>query len=85
MAKTVNVHNAIGRSISLHLHQTIADDGGGRPFKGRLTGEPVVLKAGHNAGITKEFWEKWREQNKGFDLLPLLTAEDETENGKPEE
>jgi hypothetical protein len=76
---TVNVKNATGRSVTLHLHQTIADDGGGRPFQGRLLeGGAVTLKAGHNAGIDKEFWAAWREQNKGFALLPLITAEDET-------
>jgi hypothetical protein len=75
---TVNVKNDTGRALTLHLHQKIEDDGGGRAFQGRLLdGGSVTLQAGHNAGITKEFWDAWREQNKGFAMLEFLTAEDE--------
>jgi hypothetical protein len=86
--KTVNVNNALGRPIMLHLHQTISDDGGGRPFQGRMLtpGEDpdllpvqVQLQSGHNAGIDKEFFDKWKEQNSGFSLLRYFTAEDESE------
>lgn len=78
MSKTVNVMNATGRALALHLHEIIPDDGGGRPFQGRLTNNAVQLQAGHNAGVDKEFWTKWCEQNKGSGLLESLTAEDET-------
>lgn len=85
---TVNVRNSSGRSLMLHLHKTVPDDGGGRSFQGRvLSGSPngmpavVQLKGGANSGIDKEFFETWREQNKGSGLLDLLTAEDE---GEPE-
>jgi hypothetical protein len=77
-AKAVNILNGLGRPIALHLHETIADDGAGRPFQGRLVKTPVQLNAGHNAGVDNEFWSKWCEQNKGSDLLQFLTAEDET-------
>lgn len=74
---TVNVHNKSGRSLMLHLHQTIADDGGGRAFQGRVLDGVVTLDAGHNPRIDKEFFEKWKEQNKGSALLALFTFEDE--------
>ena len=76
---TVNIKNGTGRPLMLHLHQTIADDGGGRPFQGRLLdGGAMTVKSGTNAGIDKELWTKWQEQNKGSSLLEFLTAEDET-------
>ena len=80
--KTVNVKNATGRAMMLHLHETILDDGGGRAFQGRLlqseNGMPdhVELKPGHNAGIHKEFFEAWKKQNPMF---AFITAEDEDE------
>lgn len=86
--KTVHVRNETGRAIALHLHETIADDGGGRPFQGRLLHELVTLKSGANAGIDKEFFNKWLEQNKGMGpvLLSLITHEDEQpESAKREE
>src|SRR5580692_8450769 len=76
---TVNVFNPVGRPLALHLHETIKDDGAGRPFLGRIIGNPVTLMAGHNAGIDKEFWTKWCEQNRGMLLKMELTAEDETQ------
>jgi hypothetical protein len=84
--KTVNIRNDLGRPIMLHLHQTVKDDGGGRPFQGRvltpaedpdLLPQQVQLQAGGNAGIDKEFFEKWKEQNQGFSLLRYFTAQDE--------
>ncbi len=76
MAKTVNVNNATGRKLLLHLHETVPDDGGGRPFQGRALDDRVELRAGHNAGVDKEFFDKWREQNKDL-FKDTLTAEDE--------
>ena len=82
--KTVNVRNDLGRPIMLHLHQTVADDGGGRPFEGRVLSDPnglmpdaVQLRVGHNPGIDKEFFAKWAEQNPG--LAPLFISQDEPE------
>jgi hypothetical protein len=84
--QTVNVHNTLGRPIMLHLHMTVADDGGGRPFQGRMLTpaedpdimpQQVQLQAGGNAGIDKEFFEKWKAQNPGGTLLKYFTAQDE--------
>lgn len=84
--KTVNIQNTLGRPIMLHLHQTVKDDGGGRSFQGRVLTpaedpdrmpEQVQLQAGGNAGIDKQFFEKWKEQNQGFSLLRYFTAQDE--------
>lgn len=77
---TVHIRNTAGRALMLHLHETIPDDGGGRPFQGRSLPDAVSLKAGANPGIDKEFFDKWREQNKGSGLKDLLTAEDENGN-----
>lgn len=78
--KTVHIRNATGRALMLHLHETIPDDGGGRPFQGRSLPDAVSLRAGANPGIDKEFFAKWSEQNKGSGLKDLLTAEDEDDN-----
>lgn len=84
--KTVNIRNTLGRPIMLHLHQTIPDDGAGRAFQGRvltpsedpdLMPQQIQLRAGGNAGIDKEFFEKWKEQNPGGTLLKYFTAQDE--------
>lgn len=85
--KTVHVRNVTGRSLMLHLHETIPDDGGGRPFLGRSLPDAVSLRGGANPGIDKEFFDKWREQNKGTTLKDLLFAEDEDnpESAKREE
>ena len=94
--KTVNVLNGAGRPLMLHLHQTIPDDGGGRPFQGRVLSSPsadmpdaVSLRAGHNAGIDKEFFDAWLKQNTAFAEQINITAEDEaepeTESAKREE
>jgi hypothetical protein len=84
--KTVHVRNVTGRPLMLHLHETIPDDGGGRSFQGRLLSstdpgipDAVSLRGGANPGIDKEFFDKWREQNKGTTLKDLLFAEDEDE------
>ena len=74
---TVNVHSQVDRPIRLHLHQTVDDDGGGRAFLGRELGQDITVNPGHNPGIDKEFFAKWREQNKNFGLLSLLSCEDE--------
>lgn len=79
--KTVSVRSDLDRPISLHLHTTVADDGGGRPFQGRDLTTATTLNPGNNPGIDKEFFEKWQEQNKGSSLAPLFTATDED---KPE-
>lgn len=75
--KTVHVRNVTGRLLMLHLHETIPDDGGGRSFQGRSLPNAVQLKSGANPGIDKEFFDKWREQNKGTTLKDLLFVEDE--------
>ena len=75
--KTINVRSDLDRPLMLHLHQTIADDGAGRAFFGRAINEPVTLQPGHNPGIDKEFFEKWKEQNKGLGMLSLFESKDE--------
>lgn len=76
---TVCVTSALDRPIQLHAHQVVPDDGGGRSFQGRVLGSGVILQSGTNPGVDKEFFDRWCEQNKGSDLLPLLKVEDETE------
>ena len=85
--KTVNIRSDLDRPISLHLHETIKDDGAGRAFLGRDLTTATALNPGHNAGIDKEFFEKWQDQNKGSDLLPLFIVQDEDkpESAKREE
>lgn len=83
--KTVNVHNNAGRALMLHLHQTIPDDGGGRSFQGRSLPDALQLRAGHTAGIDKEFMEKWVGQNKGLAHLVTFQDEDEPESAQREE
>lgn len=85
--KTVNVHSP--RALKLHIHKTVDDDGGGRPFQGRALDSAVTLSAGHTAGIDKEFFDAWLKQNTAFAEQLGITAEDEgnpeTESAKREE
>ena len=81
---TVCVTNGAGRSLRLHLHDTIKDDGAGRAFLGRMISVPdeeipdsVVLQEGINHGVDREFFERWLTQNSGFAVLPLITHENE--------
>ncbi len=80
---TVSVHSQINRPIMLHLHEVVADDGAGRAFLGRLRQTPgmmpdkIELRPGNNPGVDKEFFVKWLEQNPKFNLLPLISHEDE--------
>ena len=76
--KTVNIRSTLDRPISLHLHETVKDDGAGRAFLGRDLTSVVTLKPGNNPGIDKEFFDKWTEQNKGSAMAPLFEATDET-------
>lgn len=59
---TVHVTNSTGRSITLNLHQVVADDGAGRAFLGRMP-DSVVVNGGGNAGVDKQFFDAWYKQN----------------------
>lgn len=81
---TVRVTNATGRSLQLHLHQVVPDDGAGRAFLGRVLSasdqampDGIQLQAGVNHGVDREFFEEWRKQNNGLALLPLISHENE--------
>jgi hypothetical protein len=80
----VNVYNGAARSLMLHLHMVVPDDGGGRAFQGRLRSasskdmpDAVELRAGHNPGIDKAFFAMWVGQNKQLAENLGITAEDE--------
>jgi len=74
---TVLIRSQVDRSIRLHLHQTVSDDGGGRAFQGRVLDNELIIRPGPNPGIDKEYFEAWKEQNKGLELIALLLSEDE--------
>lgn len=74
---TVLIRSQVDRSIRLHLHETVNDDGGGRAFQGRALDNELIIRPGPNPGIDKKYFETWKEQNKGLELIALLLSEDE--------
>ena len=77
MAATVSITSRLDRSISLHLHDTMKDDGAGRSFQGRRLDTTTTINPGINPGIDKSFFTAWQEQNKGSALHPLFTVTEE--------
>jgi len=73
---TVHVNSGAGRPLKIQLHQVVPDDGAGRAFLGRMP-EEVELRAGGNAGVDKEFMDRWLAQNEHMARQMNITAADE--------
>lgn len=74
---TVSIVSRLDRSISLHCHDVIKDDGAGRSFQGRRLDTPIIISPGVNPGVDKGFFTRWQQENKGSLLHALFTVTDE--------